>query len=143
MLPKSLYEQRDYLNADLVACLTRYPLAFERGNKIHFNYVSSPSSIDERFMFISTHLLYGFTREAKCTFEKGIAYIMLSQLLVYFTNLGYHEKTCGCPMDFCETRSDMVEGLKRMKFCPECFGKIEDANLKEAVQAVLTDELRV
>jgi len=143
LLPQSLYEQRQYLNVDLVACLTKYPLAFKSGSYIQFNYFSGPSDVDDRFMFISTHSLYDFTKQANCTFEKGIAYIIVSQLLVYFTDLGYHDETKGCVMDFCEIRSDMVKGLKEMKLCPECLARIEDANLKEAVQAILADEMKV
>lgn len=143
LLPQSLYEQRQYLNVDLVACLTKYPLAFKRGNYIHVNYFSGPSTVDDRFMFISTHLLYDFTKQANCSFEKGIAYIIVSQLLAYFTDLGYHDETRGCVMDFCEVRSDIVKGLKEMKLCPECLARIEDTNLKEAVQAILTDEMKV
>ena len=143
LLPQSLYEQRQYLNVDMVACLTKYPLAFENGSYIQSNYFSGPSDVDDRFMFISTHSLYDFTKHANCTFEKGIAYIIASQLLVYFTDLGYHDETKGCAMDFCQIRSDMIKGLKEMKLCPECLARIEDANLKEAVQAILADEMKV
>jgi len=142
-LPQSLYEQRQYLNVDTVLCLTRYPLAFEEGDYIRYNYFSGPSPMDERFMFISTHLLYNFTRQANRTFEKGIAYIMVSQLLVYFTELGYHEETRGCVMDFCRIRSDMIDGLKEMKLCTECSGRIKNTNLKKAITAILADDMKI
>jgi hypothetical protein len=95
LLPKAFYDHKQYLNVDLVACLTKYSLSFEKGGVAHYNYFSMPSTVDDRFMFLSTHLLYNFTKQANCTFEKGIVYIMISQLLVYFTDCGYHEtKEC-------------------------------------------------
>ena len=94
-------------------------------------------------MFISTHLLYDFTKQADCTFEKGIVYIIVSQLLVYFTDLGYHKETKGCVLDYCENRRDMILGLGQKRLCPDCFIKVKDKNLSKAVQAILSDEMRV
>ena len=143
LIPESLYEQRKYLNVDLVACLTKYPLAFEDGSHVKFNYFAGPSSIDERFMFISIHSLYEFVKKANVTFEKGIAFMITSQLLVYFTELRYHAETRGCPMDFCEIRSDIVRGLKDKKLCHQCLKRIQNAPLKKAVEAILADEIKV
>lgn len=142
LIPKAFYDHKQYLNVDLVACLTKYSLSFERGGEPHYNYFSMPSTVDDRFMFLSTHLLYNFAKQAKCTFEKGIAYIMISQLLVYFTDCRYHE-TKECLMDFCQKRSDMVKGLKKMRLCPECLANVKNTKLKEAVQAILADEMIV
>lgn len=142
-VPPSFFEQRRYLNADLVACLTRYPLAFEEDNQREWNFFSGPSSVDETFMFMSTDMLYGFTREAGCSFEKGMAYIIIGQLFNYFTNIGYHEETKGCLMDFCGFRPDMKKGLREMKLCAECSGKVENEKLREAVQAFLDDDMNV
>lgn len=142
-LPADLYYSMQYLNSDFVICLTKYPIAFREGNLVKYNYFSRPSSIDERFMFISTHLLYEFTKQANCTFEKGLVYIMIGQLLVYFTNFGYHREMKECVMDFCENRLDMINGLKKMRICPDCLKGIENTNLKGAISAILADDLRV
>lgn len=141
LLPQTFYEHKQYLNVDLVACLTKYSLSFEKGGYTHYNYFSMPSMIDDRYMFLSTHLLYGFAKQANCTFEKGIVYIMMSQLLVYFTDWGYHHETKECLMDFCENRSDMVKGLKKMRLCPECLANIKNTKFKEAVLAIIADEM--
>ena len=143
LLPESLYEQKKYLNVDLVACLTKYPLAFEDGNQVEFNYFTGSSSIDERFMYISTNSLYEFVKKANVTFEKGIAFMITSQLLVYFTELRYHAETRACLMDFCETRSDIVKGLKEKKLCPQCLKRMKNVSLRKAVEAVLADEMKV
>ncbi len=143
LLPQTLYENKPYLNVDFVACLTKYPISFYKDGDTYINYFSRPSGIDNRFMFLSTHLLYDFTKQAKCTFEKGIAYILFSQLLVYFTDWGYHYETKECLMDFCKIRSDMIKGLKKMRLCPECLANIEMTKFKEAVQAILSDEMKI
>ena len=143
VLPQSFYDEKQYLNVDLAACLTKYPLAFTREDYLYFNHFSSPSSLDERFMFISTHLLHDFTRQAGCTFEKGIVYIIVSQLLVYFTDLGYHKETKVCIMDYCENRRDMIRGLREKRLCPDCLIEVKDENLRKAVEAILSDEMRI
>lgn len=143
VVPQSFYDEKQYLNVDLVACLTKYPLAFTSGDHLYWNHFSSPSPLDKRFMFISTHLLYDFTREAACTFEKGIMYIIVSQLLVYFTDLGYHKETKGCVMDYCENRRDMIQGLREKRLCPHCLIAVKDENLHKAVEAILSDEMMV
>jgi hypothetical protein len=51
LLPQSLYGQRQYLNVDMVVCLTKYPLAFESGSYTQSNYFAGPSDVDDRFMF--------------------------------------------------------------------------------------------
>jgi predicted Zn-dependent protease len=94
-------------------------------------------------MFVSTHRLYEFVKQATCTFEKGIVHMMTGQLLVYFTETGYHRETRGCVMDFCENRSDIIEGLKRKQLCKECSGNIKNPRLARAVGALLLDEIRV
>jgi hypothetical protein len=142
-VPLSFFEQRQYLNADLVACLTRYPLAFEGDELIEYNYFSGPSEVDETFMFMSTHLLYDFARHAGRTFESAIIYVILGQLLNYFTKVGYHQSTRACLMDFCELRSDMVVGLKQMGLCPQCLSRVENERLKDAIQAILADGMRL
>jgi hypothetical protein len=142
-VPTSLYAEHQYLSVDLVACMTRYPLAFRENDKVLYNYFSGPGEKDERFMFISTHLLYEFTKQAGRTFEKGIVYLIISQLVVYFTDWGYHQETRGCVMDFCGNRSDAVVGLKAMRFCDWCKPRIRNPDLKDALDAMLRDDMRL
>jgi hypothetical protein len=144
-LPRTLYEQKmEYLNADLVACLTKYLLAFEEDDELFYNYLSGPSSVDDTLLFISTNELYQATKNAGCTFEKGVVYNVLSQLIIYFAeNLGFHDEVRGCILDFCTDRSVMIEGLKAMRLCAKCTRKLKNVGLNDAVQAILADEMRV
>jgi hypothetical protein len=143
-LPKTLYEQKtEYMNVDSVACLTKYLLAFEDEGTF-WNYLTVPSEVDDTFLFISTNQLYEATKQAGRTFEKGIVYNILSQLIVYFAaNLGFHKEVRGCILDFCNDRSVMVKGLKAMRLCPKCSGRLKSIDLKAAVHAVLADEMRI
>jgi len=141
VLPKSFYLEHKYLNVDLVANLTKFPLAFRENDQIQYNYFSGPSKVDDRFLFISTNQLYSFTKEANCTFEKGLIHILVSQLVVYFTNLGYHREIKGCIMDFCEIRSDIVVGLKNMEICSSCLEQIKNGGFKSSINSMLNDPI--
>lgn len=142
-LPKALYSQKaEFLNVDFVACLTRYLLAFDDEDRTYHNYLTVPSDVDDTYLFISTNELYEAAKRAGRTFEKGIVYNILSQLIVHFAaNLGFHSKVRGCILDFCTDRWVMVKGLKAMRLCPKCSAKLGNADLKRAVSAVLADEM--
>jgi hypothetical protein len=143
-LPKSLYKQKSLLNADLVAGLTKYLLAFKEGRETGHNFLSLPSNIDDTFLFITTHGLYELAKKAGCTFEKSIVYHILTQLLIHFANdLGFHTEVRGCILDYCEEHVWMVKGLKKMRLCSSCAKSIENKDLKRSVLAILADPLRV
>lgn len=139
--PKKFIEQRQSLNVDLMICLTRHALAFGEGENALYNCFSGPSQRDEAFMFVSTDRLDDFTRKSNRTFAKGIVYIILSQLIGYFTNLGYHQETRGCIMDFCRNRVDMIIGLKRLRLCEGCLTEIKNRYLQSAVESILSNKL--
>ena len=131
------FDEYNDLAVDVVACFTKYPLAFATDEYIQFNYFSGPSRNDDRFMFISANQLNDYTRKAKCTLEEGLVYILVSQLAVYFNYLGYHDETLSCPMDFCETRSEIIKGLKKRKFCESCSKGIQNKELFSAFNSML------
>jgi len=135
-IPEPFFSEYSDLAVDLVACFTRYPLAFT-DEYVHYNYFSGPSATDARFMFVSANQLQLFTREAGCTFEQGLVYILVGQLVVYFTDIGYHEETWKCPMDFCRIRSEIIKGLKARAFCDKCAPRLKDKALHKALDALL------
>lgn len=137
LLPSSIYKKHGLLNADIAIIATSYPLAFKEGSSTLYNYYSGPSHEDERFMFVSIDQLYSYAKEAECTFEQGLVNIIVGQLLVYFTKLGYHEETRGCPMDFCEIRHDIVESLRKRRFCDKCSIAMGQNELTEALKRLL------
>lgn len=132
------YEEHPNLGVDLIACLTRYPLAFEEGKKLLYNYFSGPSDEDERFMFISADNLYEFSKKAGCTFEEGLLYQLVGQLAVYFTDLGYHDEIRSCVMDFCEIRSYQIKGMKKKRFCNDCKKRLKPPEFRKAIEALLS-----
>jgi hypothetical protein len=143
-LPKSIYKQKILLNTDLVACLTKYLLAFKEGREAGNNFLSVPSNVDDTFLFITTHGLYEAAKKAGCTFEKSIVYHILTQLVIYFaSDLGFHAEVRGCILDYCEEHSWMIKGMKKMTLCSACANSIENEDLKRAVFSILADPLRV
>jgi hypothetical protein len=119
-LPKSFFEQIGPLEMDCVVCLTHRLLAFEEGNSVLYNYLSGPSPSDPRVLFVSYTDLNAHARAAGVTLDVAIAYRITAQLVDYFLDLGYHEETRACPMDFDEDHSDMVGGLRAGRFCRFC-----------------------
>jgi len=141
-LPKSFYDEKhDYLNVDLLACLTKYPLAGTDDDLGHFwNYFSAPTRVDGTVHFVSTHELYEASKQAGCSFEKAVVYNIASQLIVYFaSDVGFHDQVRGCIMDFCEERSVMVKGLKQMRLCVSCSKSLKNNELRAAVLAILKE----
>jgi hypothetical protein len=137
-VPASFVKEHPHLAVDLVACFTKDPLKFVEGNKILYNYFAGPTDLDKRFMFISADHLYEYAKVADRTLEEALVYILCSQLLAFFTDVGYHEDTRGCVMDFCRNRADIIVGLRHPKLCPECAKRILDRNLKTAVNKLLS-----
>ena len=144
-LPSSLYDQKsEYLNVDLVACLTKYLLAFDDEEGLWWDHLSGPSDVDSSVLFVSTKQLYEYTKLAGCTFEKGIVYHILTQLIIFFADgLGFHKEIKGCVLDYTVEHSLMVEGLTRMRLCKDCLDKIKSPQLMAATKAILADEMRV
>ena len=88
-------------------------------------------------MFISASQLQSFANAAARSFEEGLTFILVSQLVVYFTDIGYHPETNDCPMDFCEVRANMISGLKKKRFCDSCSSRIQNNELQESLDALL------
>jgi hypothetical protein len=135
----TFFAQFDDLAVDVAGCFTRYPLAFMDATTgmAEYNYYSGPSRNDKRFMFISANQLLPFCRSAGCSFEQGLTYILTSQLMVYFGNVRYHRDTRACPMDFCEIRAEMIEGLKVRHLCQSCLSHPDNSELTDALQHLL------
>jgi hypothetical protein len=136
-VPKAYIEEHRHLSVDLLACITKYPLAFEENDKILSDYFAGPSDLDERFLFLSADSLYRYCKEANCALEEGIVYLLCGQLIGYFTELDYHPLTKGCVMDFCDNRDDLIRGLKDRKLCKVCLKGLPAGELKTAILKLL------
>jgi hypothetical protein len=133
-VPESYISEHRHLAVDLLACITKYPLAF---NSYEYNMFAGPSEKDERFLFISADSLHQYCRQAGCIFEEGIVFILVSQLIGYFTEIDYHEETRKCVMDFCEDRDDLVFGLESRTLCKQCSKQLPEGELKTALMKLL------
>jgi hypothetical protein len=136
-VPKSYIKKNFHQDTDFIACLTKYPLAFEEDESILYNYFSGPSDYDERFMFLSSDQLKAFSQIAETKFEEGVIYMLISQLINYFTKTDFHDEIRGCVMDFCETRSDIVKGFKKRKLCNQCNKNFPEGDFKNAITSLL------
>ena len=136
-LRSHFFSSLDSNPVDASVCLSKLPLAFDLGEGIAYNYFSGPSPVDKRFLFVSIDKLDEFSTEAAISLDEAIAYIVASQLAVYFTENGYHREIEGCPMDFCERRDDMIKGLRVRRFCRSCRAVMGEGSLLDALTKIV------
>lgn len=79
-VPQHYIAEHRHLGVNLIACITKYPLAFKEDNQILYNYFAGASELDERFLFFSADHLYDFCKEADCAFEEGKVSILVSPI---------------------------------------------------------------
>ncbi len=136
-VPVSYIAKHKHLETDFIACFTHYPLAFNEGDNVVYNYFAGPSDQDERFLFISADELKNFSKQAGTKYEEGLVYMLVAQLICYFTTIKYHSQTRGCVMDFCENREDIVKGFQKRTFCKACSKKLPEGEFKKAIEQLL------
>lgn len=139
-LPSGFYERIGPLDMDCVVCLTQRLLTFEENDSILYNYLSGPSPSDPRVLFVSHSNLDKYAQEAGVSLEIALAYRITAELVDYFLDLGYHQKTRNCPMDFTEDHSDLVGGIRAGRFCSYCSEELKTGISRpfaEAFRAIL------
>lgn len=134
-LTSRFYKRIGPLDMDCVVCLTQRMLAFEEGDSVLYNYLTGPSSIDPRLLFVSHANLDEHAQAAGVTLEVALAYRITGELASYFLDLGYHRETRNCPMDFTKLHSDLVGGIRAGRFCPHCSERFKDLISRPFAQA--------
>lgn len=125
--------------ADRVICLTKHLVAGDFDGDTWWSLFTASSSSNARVTVMSTNELRAYARRAKVSYEKAVLFLAVGALLDALNrNVEYHDETCGCPLDFCEDRDDVVKGLKHMRFDhEECRAKVRDKAQLAAVDALL------
>lgn len=136
-VPRSYISKHRHMDVDLMACISKYPLAYDEGGYRYSNFFAVPSEKDKRFMFLSADQLQEFSAEAGTRYEEGIVYMLAGQLVDYFTDEGYHKETRGCLMDHCGNRRDIIQGFKKRKLCKACGKLLPKGALRDAIDALL------
>lgn len=136
-IPQRFFEEAKYLAVDLIACVTRDPLAFTDGKYLYYNYFATSTGPQKRFLFLSVAQLEELARVVDQTVEDALAYLLVGELVDFFTDVGYHDETRACLMDHCGTRSDLAYGLNARRLCSRCSKKIKTPGLRKAAAALL------
>jgi TIR domain-containing protein len=136
-VPEEFYAKGKYLAVDLIASFTKEPVAFTENGKRVEEYFTATAGPGNRFLFLSVAELRDYTRQAGRTFAEGITLLLTGELIDFFTEHGYHDETRGCVMDYCDERSDIVEGLKARRLCKQCEKRLTTPGLKPAIKALL------
>jgi hypothetical protein len=146
----------DYLNdapsslgVDKVCCLTKCWIAGiddDNNDEPFKSYRLSALNQNEDVLAISVVNLMGYAEEAQTSYAKAILYICLSAIVASDKNLPelIHEETAGCLFDNCRRQSDIVVGLRKMKFDHDlCRGKIKDETQLKAIDALLALDIKM
>ena len=138
MLSKQFYSRIAPLKTDHVIGLTDRFLMFEEDDSINGNYYLVPSPADARITFCSTRNMDFHAEKAGVSTEVAFAHLIVSDFAAFFLDLGFHETTKGCPMDFTEDHSDREKGFRSGKFCKACLKRLsENPPLRNAMLAML------
>lgn len=130
----------DQLGADCVCFLTCHPIAGVDEDGAYGNHFAAPSERNPAVSFVSTADLRDFARAAGTTFAKTALMVCLSIVVAMDArwSLEYHDETEGCLFDYCQNRSDMIVGLRKMRFDhAACRAKITDERLLAAIDAII------
>ena len=137
-LSLAFYRKISPLKMDHVICVTNRLLAFEQEGYQFSNYLGANSPIDERVTFSSTRGLEDLADEAGVTYEVALTYGIVSDMVAYFLEVGYHDAIRGCPMDFTENHTDIANGLAKGRFCSPCSRELnKNKALKQSVNKML------
>jgi hypothetical protein len=136
-VPARFFEEAKYLAVDLVACVSADALAYTSGGYLHYNYFATSSGPQERFLFLSAEGLEELAAVVGQSLEDAVAYLLVGELVDFFTDVGYHQETKACLMDHCRRRSYLAYGLNARRLCAPCGTKNNTPGLRQAVDAML------
>jgi hypothetical protein len=128
------------LGDDYLCCLTKNMIAGDG----YSNFFASAEETKGLVSFISTFGLRSYAEQAGTSFAKACLSLCLSMLLMGDPRwtISPHVDTYGCFFDFCRNRSDIVIGLRKMKFDHKrCRKKIKDEQQLSAIDALLRIEV--
>ena len=129
------------LSVDVVCCLTRHLIAVDSEINDLFTHRHRKAG---NVRFVSTYGLRRYAKRAKVSFARALLFLCVAELLLQDErwSLKEHKETAGCPLDYCDSRDDIVVSLTHIRFDHEpCRNKVQDVNLLEAVDALLEVEL--
>jgi hypothetical protein len=143
-LAPALASTPDLLAVDFVCALTCNGVAIDQGNEISYRLFAASLPGNDNVIVISTFKVREYAREAHVPFAKAVLMMCLSVLVEGDERwpIKRHPETVGCLFDRCEIRSDIVVGLRKMRFDHEqCRGKIGDTEQLAAIDALTRLEI--
>jgi len=128
------------LAVDMVCILTRCLIGgFRLDGTIFGNHFCAALTNEPKVFAVSTYQMRGYADKAGVSFLKSILFLCIGMILVGQTRLDFHDDTVGCPLDRCErSRDEIVEGLKRMRFDHEPCRREIDADMRDAIDSLLS-----
>jgi hypothetical protein len=139
-LERTLSNAKRRLNVDRLCGLTRYLLAGQNPAIGAYSGFFAASLVSDPHAFIlSTCELRSCAEQARLPFEHAALRVCLAMLLATDERWGLspHLETVGCPFDFCEFRSDLVQGLRHDRFDHRpCRDRIKDGDQLAAIDAL-------
>lgn len=126
--------QAKELGVDQVVCLTTRRLATDESDDF-FSAVFPPGDVS----VVSACDVGELAEKAQITLAKTVFRLVLSAVLSGSPfGLTPHESTMGCPLDYCDDRTDIVLGLKRSRFDhAQCRAQITDPAALAAIDRLM------
>jgi hypothetical protein len=128
------------LRVDFICAVTQNLIAGGQSGREYWNFFTSSIEDNPQIFVISTFEMRRYALEAKVSFAKAVFRLCLSELVALDPRwkLDFHKETAGCLFDFCEQRSDIIEGLRNMKFDHgPCRSRITDERQLKAIDVFL------
>ncbi len=118
---------RRALKLDLVIGMTPAMVAGTSREGVYWNHFSC---VSDRTIVVSAADLRVFAKRAGRPFEAAVGALITTTLLVATNDrLGYHEDT-GCLFDYNESRTSLVDTLKRLHIDQDCLDKMPPGQRK-------------
>jgi hypothetical protein len=127
------------LDVDYACFLTSNLVATEEDGTTYSNLFAATLPDNDYVSVVSTFDMRKYAREAGQPFAKSVLMVCLSMLVEADPrwDIQRHMKTVGCLFDYCGTRSEIVVGLRKMKFDHQhCRNLIKDKAQLKAIDAL-------
>jgi hypothetical protein len=103
-------------------------------NGIGWNFFSVSR---KELIIVSAYDLRAYAKKARRPFEAAMSVLVFAAVLAaVFPDVGFHDETRACIMDYCDNRDDIVKMLRKLVLCKESWQEIPE-HAHDSVRKIL------